>query len=125
MQDTDRARYYEEHRGDDTLWGEAEQEDAPSRAGRTATITVRFSEAEAEGIRRIAKTAHTTYSNVVRDAVRSYVEPRLSITQTTHNQFWSGGPPRTVGALIEDKVIVLDVPSHLPPTASSATRIPR
>ena len=69
------AAYYEAHRDDPNEWEELpspsplkRSRGRPSRGFR-ATITVRFTEAEAELIRREASRTESTYSEVVRRAV--------------------------------------------------------
>jgi hypothetical protein len=74
------AAFYEAHKDDAELWGEPEEptREKPAR-GLAATITVRFSVAEAERIRRVAEEAGVTYSEVVRRAVQSFTQPRFTI----------------------------------------------
>lgn len=70
------ASYYEAQRDDPDLWGEPEDPgELPRRTGLTATIAVRFSAEEAEAIRRVAREAELTYSEVVRQAVQMFVQP--------------------------------------------------
>lgn len=72
--------FYEAHKDDPELWGEPD-EAAPAkrRGGLPATITVRFSQEEAEAIRRLAQEARLTYSEVVRRAVQTFTRPRFTI----------------------------------------------
>lgn len=68
------AAFYEAHRDDSNPWGEPEDPgEAPRRTGLTATIAVRFSAEEAEAIRRAAREAGLTYSEVVRKAVQTFI----------------------------------------------------
>ena len=79
-----RARYHQDHKDDPDVWGEPEPP-APSEersSGRAlgATITVRFSPQEAERIREIAKAQGKPYSEIVRQALQSYMRPSVSVT---------------------------------------------
>lgn len=76
------AEFYQAHRDDPDVWGEPEEPPQRKRrpgAGLEATITVRFSAEEAETIRRLAKEAGLTYSEIVRRAVQHYTQPRFTI----------------------------------------------
>ena len=80
-QDQDIA-FYHEHKDDPDIWGEPEERpQTKHRRGLGATITVRFSVEEAEAIRRMAKAAGATYSDIVRQAVQSYTQPRFTIEE--------------------------------------------
>ncbi len=83
------AAYYDAHRDDPDEWGDPiEPPVARNRKNLTATITVRFSAEEAEGIRRKAKAAGITYSEVVRKAVQEYTQSSSSFTiGMTYNVF--------------------------------------
>lgn len=117
MKDTDRARYYEEH-DDDEAWAEPEYDSPKDRSRLSATITVRFPADEADAIRRKAKAAKATYSDVVRAAVRSYTDPRVTITQTTQNLRWPAGSG-TPFAAVQATTFVLDKQPEEPRTTSS------
>ncbi|MPZ13341.1 MAG: ribbon-helix-helix protein, CopG family [Chloroflexi bacterium] len=69
--ENERAAFYEAHKDDPDVWEPTEGAATPRGRGEmTATITVRFSAEEAETIRRRAKESGSTYSEVIRDAVR-------------------------------------------------------
>lgn len=93
--ETDRASFYEEHRDDEDLWGDPEPAPVATplpRQGLTVTITVRFSAEEAEAIRHVARERHTTYSEVVREAVAAYA--RRGQPTTTTVRFSPTGEPQ-------------------------------
>lgn len=72
------ARFYQEHKDDPEVWGEPEEDVPPvRRGGLTATISVRFSLEEAAAIRETAQELDVPYSEVVRRAVRKFVNVRL------------------------------------------------
>jgi hypothetical protein len=76
------AAYFEARRDDPDEWGDAvEAEPTPRRTGLAATITVRFTEEEAAAIRRLAKEADLTYSEIVRRAVQAFTRPRFTLQQ--------------------------------------------
>ncbi|MDQ2786552.1 MAG: ribbon-helix-helix protein, CopG family [Chloroflexota bacterium] len=116
MNDMDRAQHYEEHDSDET-WAEPEYDAPKDRSRMSTTLTVRFPPDEAEAIRRKAKAANATYSDVVRAAVRSYTEPRMTITQTTQNQVWSAGPRTGIAAMSAKALMIDNQPRE--PTKSS------
>ena len=70
----ERAAFYEAHKQDGDVWEEVEPPKPrigrPTR-GLKATITVRFTEEEADLIRREAQATGATYSEVVRNAIRA------------------------------------------------------
>lgn len=74
------AAYYEANKDNPDLWGDPD-EPTPTkrRSGLAASITVRFSEDEAEAIRRLAQETHMTYSEIVRKAVLVFTRPRFTI----------------------------------------------
>jgi len=76
MNEAERAAYYQDHRSSDQL----EKVPSPVTAGKrprlSASITVRFSPAEAEIVRRAAQASDSSYSDVVRAAVRQLAAPR-------------------------------------------------
>src|SRR5688572_9503381 len=84
MSEAEVAAYYQEHKDDPDLWGEPiappVKRGRPSQ-GLRATITVRFTEEEAELIRRAARTSDASYSEVVRRAVRALGIPSSSTPQ--------------------------------------------
>lgn len=73
MNEQEKAAFYEAHKDDPAIWGEADERDAP-RANKTlsTTITVRFPPNEAENIRHMAQTWRLSYSDIVREAVRLF-----------------------------------------------------
>jgi hypothetical protein len=78
--DTDAAEFYERHKDDPEVWGEpVEAPMAKRHGGLGATITVRFSEEEAELLRSLAARLDMTYSELVRKAVNDYIRPRVTI----------------------------------------------
>lgn len=109
MKDVDRARHYEEHDSDET-WAEPEYDPPKDRSRLSTTLTVRFPPDEAEAIRRKAKAANATYSDVVRAAVRSYTEPRITMTQTIQNQVWAAGPRTGIAAMSATALIIDNQP---------------
>ncbi len=70
----ERAAFYQAHKDDEDVWEEVEppkpRKGRPSK-GLKATITVRFTEEEADIIRREAQATGATYSEVVRNAIRA------------------------------------------------------
>src|SRR5207302_6739742 len=75
------ANFYQTHKDDPDIWGDPEP--APSKRprgrpgqGRSAMITVRFTPEEAAIIRREAEATETTYSEVIRRAIRLLAEHR-------------------------------------------------
>lgn len=101
-------QFYHDHRDDPEVWGEPEEPRRRERragAGLAATITVRFSAEEAAIIRRLAKEANLTYSEVVRKAVQHYTQPRFTIQDGVVQQpfpYEQHGPPAG-GAVIYDE----------------------
>jgi hypothetical protein len=75
----DDAAFYEANRDNDDLWGEPVSAAPPRRAGMAATITVRFPEQEAELIRRLSEELQLTYSEIVRQAVQAFIQPRFTV----------------------------------------------
>ncbi len=76
----DWAKFYQEHKDDPEIWGEPEEDVPPARrGGLTTTITVRFSPEEASAIRRLAQELDTSYSELVRRAVRKFIHFRLAV----------------------------------------------
>jgi hypothetical protein len=83
------ARFYQEHKDDPEVWGEPEEDKPPTRkGGLSATISVRFSPEEAAAIREVAQELDVPYSEVVRRAVRKFVNFRLTSEQAS--RFESG-----------------------------------
>ena len=78
------ARFYQEHKDDPEVWGEPE-EDAPlaRKDGLSAIISVRFASEEAAAIREVAKELDVPYSEIVRRAVRKFVQFRLVSEETS------------------------------------------
>ena len=72
----ERAAFYKAQKDDEDVWEEVEPSKPrmgrPSK-GLKATITVRFTEEEADVIRAEAQATGATYSEVVRNAVRAKV----------------------------------------------------
>ncbi len=81
------ATFYQDHKDDPEIWGEPEEE-APrtSKAGLSATISVRFSAEEAAAIRELAQELNLSYSEVVRRAVRKFVHLRLVLGETSQSE---------------------------------------
>lgn len=78
-EEKDWAKFYQEHRDDPDVWGEPEEDVPPvRRGGLSATISVRFSPEEAAAIREVAQELDVPYSEVVRRAVRKFVNFRLA-----------------------------------------------
>ncbi len=78
----ERAAYYEQHKDDPEVWGEAIE--APEPQGRRtlrATVTIRLTEEEATLVREQAKRLGQTYSDVIRTAILDMLQPRFSIEQ--------------------------------------------
>jgi len=76
--------FYAAHKDDPELWGEPEEPpQPPRRANLAATITVRFTPEEADAIRRLAREAGLTYSEVVRKAVQAFTQPRYTMQHGT------------------------------------------
>jgi len=69
-----RAAFYQTHKDDEDMWEDVEppkrRKGRPTK-GLKATITVRFTEEEADTIRREAQATGATYSEVVRNAIRA------------------------------------------------------
>lgn len=88
--EAERARFYQEHKDDPEIWGDAEEPPRrrPSRAGLSATITVRFSPEEAALIGCLARRAGTTYSEILRRALRAYGEPTQEIRSSAQNNLF-------------------------------------
>lgn len=99
------ATYYEGHKDDPELWGDPEESAPGRRDGLTATITVRFSSEEADGIRRIAKEAGLSYSEVVRRAVQHFTQPRPA-TEAAQERHASMAPGATVAEPADAKGVV-------------------
>jgi hypothetical protein len=78
------ARFYQEHKDDPDVWGEPEEDAPPARkGGLSATISVRFSPEEAAAIREVAQELDVPYSEIVRRAVRKFVQFRLTSGETS------------------------------------------
>lgn len=79
------ATYYQQHRDDPEEWSEplTPEPDAERPRGLATTITVRFPIAEAALIRRMAKEIALSYSDIVRHAVRAYMQPRFDVAQAS------------------------------------------
>lgn len=97
QQEAELAAYYQQHKDDDDAWGEVEP--TPASVGRRAldaTITVRFSAAEAEQIRQLAKAHGLSYSAIVRRAVAHFTQPTIEVQQTAEaNYFFNAGQTAT------------------------------
>ena len=79
-EEQDKATFYQQHKDDPDIWGEPEEDTPPVRkGGLSATITVRFSPEEASDIRELAQELDVPYSEVVRRAVRKFVNFRLAV----------------------------------------------
>jgi hypothetical protein len=77
-----KAAFYQLHKDDPEVWGDAEEGPPPvRRGGLSATITVRFSPEEASAMREVAQELDVSYSEVVRRAVRKFVHSRLVVGQ--------------------------------------------
>lgn len=88
MSEKHRAQHYQEHKDDEELWGDEDSGPAtPRRTGLGATITVRFPEEDAELIRALAKRTGVPYSQIVREAVRTFVRPRFTIDYDVLSHF--------------------------------------
>ncbi len=80
MSEQERAAFYQAHKDDPNVWGEAGKRDAPRQRGSLgATITVRFSPQDADLIRRVADAKGMSYSDVVRAAVSAFIQPTFSL----------------------------------------------
>ena len=70
----ERAAFYQAHKDDEDMWEDVEppkrRKGRPSK-GLKATITVRFTEEEADIIRAEAQATGATYSEVIRNAIRA------------------------------------------------------
>jgi hypothetical protein len=105
-EEKDWVRFYQEHKDDPEVWGEPEEDAPPTRrGGLSATITVRFSPEEASAIRGLAQELDVSYSEIVRRAVRKFVQFRLTVgegeradPEDWHDYSFSTGGTRT-GAL--------------------------
>ncbi len=125
MDEEKRAAFYQQHKDDPDVWGHPEKT-APRRASRglSATITVRFSPEEAALIRRRAKETGLTYSDVVRNAVSAYDQPRLQlqsgVTTFSMNYSPSSGVPQRRFSLEhehEPKPVITRTTGFMPPSA--------
>jgi hypothetical protein len=77
-EEKDWAKFYRQHKDDPEMWGEPEEDVPPARRGGLSTsITVRFSPEEAAAIREVAQELGVPYSEIVRRAVRKFVQFRL------------------------------------------------
>ena len=63
----------------------------------SATITVRFSPEEADLIRRMAEARDVSYSDIIREAVKAYAEPRRPIEHSVMTQDYSARTTVSVG----------------------------
>lgn len=98
MKEQERAAFYQAHKDDPNIWGEAERRDKPRRRRRlSATITVRFSPEEADLIRRMAEARDVSYSDIIREAVKAYAEPRRPIEHSVMTQDYSARTIVSVG----------------------------
>jgi len=89
------AEYYDNHRDDPGIWGKGVRSAPRKERTLSATVTVRFSPEEAELIRHLAKERESTYSDIVRAAVREYTQPRMSFQQGVVTSIFQ--PPVTSG----------------------------
>ncbi len=83
MSEKDWARHYQENKDDPEVWGEPEEDVSPPRSGGLdATITVRFSSEEVADLRELAREIDASYSEIVRLAVRKFVQFRIAAGET-------------------------------------------
>lgn len=76
MNEQERVAFYEAHKDDPSLWKRESWPDPPRARGTlSATITVRFTPEEADLIRRAAQARGASYSDVIREAVRTLRQP--------------------------------------------------
>lgn len=97
MNEQERAAFYQAHKDDPTIWGDAKERDKPHRRkSLSATITVRFSAEEADLIRRMAEERSASYSDIIREAIKAYAEPSHPIIGGSLSQEYSGRSGITV-----------------------------
>ena len=100
MNEKERAEYYQANK--DSL--DIEQTESPVLEGRrprlSASITVRFSPEEADIIRRVAKDSNSSYSDVVRSAVRHLAAPRYEVPSVSFFMV-SFTPPVPTGTIFQ------------------------
>lgn len=83
MNEQERADFYQAHKDDPEVWGDAEQRDSPIKKRLSATITVRLSSDEAEALSQRAQAGGRSYGEVVRDALKDYLFPKNVLTGHT------------------------------------------
>lgn len=73
--------FYQAHKDDPDVWGDAvaPPADMPQRRELSATITIRLNPEEAALIRKRAKETGQSYSDLVRNAVRSVLYPHITL----------------------------------------------
>lgn len=115
------AAFYQEHKDDPAVWGQpVESTEGPRRGRLGATITVRFAEEEADLIRRMAKEAHLTYSEVVRHAVDAYLRPRFTFRLGQANALF--GQPQNVVQVAETVISMARQPEAFTANAGDLPR---
>ncbi len=103
--------FYHQHKDDDAIWGKASRRDQPrQRETLTATITVRFSAEEAGAIRRLSQAQQKSYSDVVREAVRTYTQPMFSVKGGVLTASFAQPPLQRKPLEVEVGGNLLDVP---------------
>ena len=83
MNEEELATYYEQHKDDPEIWGEPEEGPVSPKQGLGATITVRFTAAEAAAIRDLAKRRAMTYSQLIRSALNDLLQPSVELRVST------------------------------------------
>lgn len=97
MNEQERAAFYQAHKDDPRIWGDAQERDKPrQRKNLSATITVRFSPEEADLIRHMAEERGASYSDIIREAIKAYAEPSHPIVGSVMTQEYSGRSGITV-----------------------------
>jgi hypothetical protein len=121
MDERSRAAYYRLHKDDPNEWDDGEEpEEQHERDRMTASITVRFSPAEASLIRQAAKSHRISYSELVRTAVTAYLQPEISperpnITYDVgRRERRFGGTEVTLGGTLADVMGSVTGPSPAP-----------
>jgi predicted transcriptional regulator len=78
-EEKDWAEFYEQHKDDPDMWGEPEEGPPVARHRLSATVTVRFSPEEVAQMREVARELNVSYSEIVRRAVRKFIQARLTV----------------------------------------------